>query len=138
MQVEAAGALGRIGSPAAVGSIKALVSEQENRFILAWALDALGTETARREVQWLSQLATKHDDPEVRGAAALALARAGTPDARGALKDALDKDMRSLDYRTVKAAGEAGDPSYVQRLAEIASGDAAWNLRAVAALGLGG
>jgi HEAT repeat protein len=137
VQLEAGKALGLIGTADALEAMKRIPGEPEYRFVLAWAVEALGKEAAQREVPWLSDLATANDDPDVRGAAALALARAGTPDARSRLKVALDRDMQSLDYRTVEAAGEAADPSYVPRLSQIASRHPAWNLRAVAAIGLG-
>jgi HEAT repeat protein len=88
-------------------------------------------------VPWLSELALTHQDREVRGGAALALARTGTPAARDVLRRALEGDMASLEYSLVRAAGEAADAALLPRLIEIARGHPAWNMRAVAAAGVG-
>ncbi|MBI1722452.1 MAG: HEAT repeat domain-containing protein, partial [Gemmatimonadetes bacterium] len=50
VRFESTRALGRMGSAAAVDAMKALAAEQEYGYLLRWALEALGTEVAQREV----------------------------------------------------------------------------------------
>jgi HEAT repeat protein len=128
--------LGRLGNERDVDVLANLLTSEQSR--LAWdAAQALARHRARAALERL-RAATRNENPEVAGAAAVALGIRGDESARPDLEALLSNADEGVRYRAVLALRELGAEASSDALRVATASDGSADVRAAIAEALGG